>query len=79
MFVLGLLVGPAVGVLAWDILSHQVHLDARLTLGVVVLVCLLLVFVLPLQLELRLGLVTGLCLGVLLAATPLLSRSGEFQ
>lgn len=70
MFILGLILGPALGLLAGDLARTRVTLSTWLAV-VVTLIALFVLAVLPIgDVELRLGLVAGIGLGVLLSATP---------
>lgn len=70
MFILGLVVGPAIGLLAGEQLA-RVARRGLWRAGVVVVLFLLIVLFLPLfNVELRISLAIGTLLGLLLAATP---------
>jgi hypothetical protein len=69
-FLLGLVLGPALGVLVGDFLRRPALKNARANVAIVALVCLFVLFFNPIDLELRLGLLAGALLGLLLSATP---------
>lgn len=71
MFVFGLVVGPLIGLLIGDFLARRQRADARWGIASLLLVCFAILVLGFGSLELRIGLVGGLLLGVLLAATPL--------
>jgi hypothetical protein len=69
VFILGLIVGPALGLLAGDFVTGR-GVETRIYAALVA-VAAILALVLPIgALELRVGLVTGFLLGALLAVTP---------
>ncbi|HLJ65965.1 MAG TPA: hypothetical protein VKX16_01230 [Chloroflexota bacterium] len=79
MFVLGLIVGPTLGVVGGDYLRRKLGLGRR-SLGAITVLALLLVLLLPAaDLELKLGLLVGLLLGLLLALTPIQSAEAPEQ
>ncbi|MGH2442893.1 MAG: hypothetical protein ACRDFX_07000 [Chloroflexota bacterium] len=70
MFVVGLFIGPVIGVLAGDFLGRSS--TRRWTGAAAIILFLLFVLFVPIfVLELKLGLIFGTLLGVLLAGTPL--------
>jgi hypothetical protein len=70
MFLIGLLFGPAVGLLLADFLLRPGGIGARISGAVFVLAVLVVLAVPAVSLELKLGLVPGLLLGLLLAYSP---------
>jgi hypothetical protein len=70
MFVAGLAVGPAVGLLAGDFLFRSRTLGTRWGIVVTALVCVALLVAPVFNEGLRIGLVLGIVLGVLLTLTP---------
>jgi hypothetical protein len=71
VLVVGLLVGPALGLLAWDVLVRQFRLAFGMSAAAIAILGIVLLVLPLLSEELRLGLVAGLALGALLAMTPL--------
>ena len=73
MFVIGLVLGPVLGLVVGDWLLRSGRVDSRV--GTIALALVLLVFLASglSSIELRLGLVAGCFLGLLLAATPFTS------
>lgn len=70
MFVVGIALGPAFGLLIGDQAARSRFLGPGRTLLLVALLLLVLLFVGFLDLELRLGLIAGILLGLLLSYTP---------
>jgi hypothetical protein len=70
MFVFGLVVGSAIALALYHFLVVSNRLDRRLVVAIFGLVFILVIAVGP-RLELKLGLLFGLALGLLLAATPM--------
>jgi sorbitol-specific phosphotransferase system component IIBC len=70
MFVAGLIVGPAVGLLTADFLCRNFVLGTRWGVRVIALVCLALLVAPVLNEGLRIGLVFGIVVGALLDFTP---------
>ena len=70
MFILGLILGPAIGLLAGDVLARPPAGNKVLSLAAVVLIAFIFLFLPLVDLELRLGLVGGFLLGLTLSATP---------
>jgi len=80
MFLLGLVVGPAIGLVGGDVLLRPDGSAARIGLAALGLVLLVVLLVPYVNLELRLGLVAGVLLGLMLAATPVSwSGSGRLE
>ncbi|MBV9281864.1 MAG: hypothetical protein JOZ41_17435 [Chloroflexi bacterium] len=73
MFVLGLLVGPAIGLFLARALDRSGRDQTRLALAVLALAILFVLAAALVRLELRLGLFVGALLGLLLAASPMTS------
>jgi hypothetical protein len=70
VFILGLILGPALGLLAGDFARSRVRLTTWVAVGAT-LFALAILALLPLgDIELRLGLVAGIGVGFLLAVTP---------
>jgi hypothetical protein len=77
MLILGLAVGPLVGFLLGDFLFRSRTLLAWHRVAVIFLVLLFFVLAPIFKLELKAGLVPGILLGLLLAATPIPGEAGE--
>lgn len=74
MFLIGLLVGPAIGLLGADFLLRPGGAGARVS-AIAFLIAVLVVLAVPaVSLELKLGLIPGILLGVLLAYSPLVMQ-----
>jgi hypothetical protein len=71
VFVLGLLVGVAIGLLLGLRLLASARVDRRVGMAVIGLIFLFLASVGFLNLELKLGILMGLVLGALLSITPI--------
>lgn len=70
MFILGLLVGPALGLLAGHFATRATG-SQRWSISLAIVVVLAVLLLVPAaDLELRLGLLAGILLGLLLAITP---------
>lgn len=70
MFILGLLIGPALAVVIADYLFASSSVDSRVALAALGVVLLVLVVVPFFAVELRVGLLLGFPAGLLLAASP---------
>ena len=70
MFVFGLVIGPVIGLVMGDTIFRARAFDPRIGALVVGLVLIFVLFTSFLVLELKVGLITGVLLGLLLAATP---------
>jgi sorbitol-specific phosphotransferase system component IIBC len=70
MFVAGLVVGPALGLLAGDFLFRTKAVGTRWGVLVIALVCFALLVAPAFNEGLRIGLVFGIVVGALLAFTP---------
>ncbi|MGI8968434.1 MAG: hypothetical protein ACR2GA_04945 [Chloroflexota bacterium] len=70
MFVVGLLIGPAIGTVVGDLSRRYAGSVWRTVAGVALLIVFLL-FAPFFQIELKIGLICGTLLGLLLEATPL--------
>jgi hypothetical protein len=77
MFVLGLVVGPAIALLLYHALVHSGKVALRTFMGASLFVVVLLLLSEFSKLELRLGLAFGILLGLLLAITPFQLSSFE--
>lgn len=75
MFVAGLAVGPAVGLLAGDLLARTKGIGTRWGVLVIGLVCLAVLVAPVINEGLRIGLVFGIVVGTLLALTPALTTT----
>jgi hypothetical protein len=79
VFIVGLLVGPAIGLLLGDVVIGARSMSGwAITIGLMVLALLLLV-VPVLDLGLRIGLDGGLLIGVLVSRTPIVAQEGGFR
>lgn len=76
MFVVGLLLGPALG-LAARRAAGPLGLEVRLAVVGLALFLAILLVIPAVPIELRLGTVMGACLGILLACTPYLDNRVE--
>lgn len=77
MFVVGLIVGPIVGLLLGQYVLRSRFFNARGAGIVVALVLVFLLFAGFISLELRLGIIVGTLAGLLLIGTPLTMRARE--
>jgi membrane-associated PAP2 superfamily phosphatase len=77
LFILGLLVGPSIGVLIGDYLFRPEGPRWQLSLAGIVLLELVILFFPVFVLELKLPLMLGVVVGVLLAATPMVVGGAE--
>jgi hypothetical protein len=77
LFILGLLVGPSIGVLIGDYLFRSEGPRWQLSLAGIVLLELVILFFPVFVLELKLSLMLGVVVGVLLAATPMVVGGAE--
>ena len=75
MFVAGIVIGPAIGLLAADYLFRSNTFGTRWGSIIIVLVSIALLLAPILNPGLRIGLVMGFVLGVLLAITPVTTAS----
>jgi len=71
MFILGLIVGPSIGVLVGDYLFRAEGPRWPVSLGAILLLELVILFFPVFVLELKLSLLLGVIVGALLAATPM--------
>jgi hypothetical protein len=71
MFILGLIVGPSIGVLVGDYLFRPEGPRWPVSLGAILLVEAVILFFPIFVLELKLSLMLGVVVGTLLAATPM--------
>jgi len=74
MFVVGLLVGAAIGLILGLRLLASTSVDRRLGIAVMGLIFIFLASIGFVNLELRLGILMGLVLGAILSITPLTMR-----
>lgn len=77
MFILGLVVGPAVGLLAGDYLMRSSSVGVWQSALAVFFLLVFLLFAPFFQLELKLGLITGLLVGLLLVLTPIAQSADD--
>lgn len=77
MFVVGLLVGPLLGLVIADLLFRSASLDRGVAIGILVVLLGILAFAGFLPILLRMSLLAGIPLGVLLWATPISAARSE--
>jgi predicted anti-sigma-YlaC factor YlaD len=77
MFIAGVVIGPALAIIAGDFLFHSTLTSVRWRLLAVGLIMLVIAVVPFFAVELKAGLLIGFPLGLLLAATPMALRPDE--
>lgn len=70
MFVAGLAVGPALGLLIGNVLPEVVGLDRRIMIALVAIALTLNLVISYASLDIRLGITVGCALGLLVSGTP---------
>jgi quinol-cytochrome oxidoreductase complex cytochrome b subunit len=73
VFVVGLGIGPVLGLLFGDWAFRSESINTRLALAALIIVGAVVLFIPVINTELKIGLLAGVPLGVLLAATPMWS------
>jgi hypothetical protein len=77
MFLMGLLLGPALGLLAGDFTGRSTGGNRQYGVAAIAVIVLLVLFLPVIDFGLRLGLVTGFLLGLLLWSTPQILEQSE--
>jgi MFS superfamily sulfate permease-like transporter len=77
MFVVGLVVGALIALLLWQLPLGWSPLDRRVAVGAFTVLFVVVAFV-GIRFELKLGLLFGMALGLLLAATPVIASERNF-
>lgn len=77
MFIAGVVVGPALAIIAGDFLFHSSQMTVRWRVVAVGLIMLVIAVVPFFTAELKAGLLIGFPLGLLLASTPMALRPDE--
>jgi hypothetical protein len=75
VFVVGLGIGPVLGLLFGDAVFRSNSINARVAFAALVIVGAIVLFIPAINTELKLGLLAGVPLGILLTATPVAANN----